>query len=173
MVVSQHVLADGPLLSDPTLYRSPVGALQYLIITHLDITHAINSVSQFLHSPTEEHFLVVKRILRYVKGTLQFGLTFHPSAALLGKLPKYFNCSTSSYSINLGGNLISWSAKKYLTISHCSCESEYRALALTVPVLLCFMHLFNDLKVSIPQQPLFPCNNKSAIFLSSSLVSHK
>ena len=46
-----------------------------------DIAHVVNSVSQFLHSLTEDHFLAVKRILRYVKGTLQFSLTFRPFAA--------------------------------------------------------------------------------------------
>jgi hypothetical protein len=81
MVVSQHLFADGPLFSDPTLYRSLVGALQYLTITQPDIAHTINSISQFLHSPTDNHYLAVKRILRYVKGTLHFGLTFHPYIA--------------------------------------------------------------------------------------------
>ena len=80
-----------------------------------DIAHAVNSVSQFLHSPTEDHFLAIKRILRYVKGTLQFGLTF-PSAAP-GTLVAYSDAdwagcldtrrSTSGYSIYLGNNLVS------------------------------------------------------------------
>jgi hypothetical protein len=52
-----------------------------LTITRPDIAYAVNSVSQFPHSPTEDHFLAVKRILRYVKGTLHFGHTFHPSDA--------------------------------------------------------------------------------------------
>ena len=71
MVVSQHLIVDGSPFSDPSLYRSLVGALQYLTITHPDIAHAVNSVNQFLHAPTIDHFLAVKRILRYVKGTLQ------------------------------------------------------------------------------------------------------
>jgi hypothetical protein len=53
-----------------------------LTITRPDIDHDVNSVSQFLHSPTNDHFLAVKRFLRYVKGTLHFGLTFRPSATL-------------------------------------------------------------------------------------------
>ena len=60
MVVSQHLSSDGPLFSDPTLYRSLVVALQYLTITRLDIAHVVNSVSQFLYSLTEDHFLAVK-----------------------------------------------------------------------------------------------------------------
>ena len=79
MVVSQHLTANGSPFSDPTLYRSLVGALQYLTITRLDIAYIVNSVSQFLHAPTAGHFPAVKRILRYVKGTLHFGLNFRPS----------------------------------------------------------------------------------------------
>ena len=79
MVVSQHLTADGSPFSDPTLYKSLVGALQYFTITRPDISYAINSVSQFLHAPTADHFLAVKHILRYVRGTLHFGLTFRPS----------------------------------------------------------------------------------------------
>ncbi|XP_034676416.1 uncharacterized mitochondrial protein AtMg00810-like [Vitis riparia] len=138
LVVSQHLSADGPLFSDPTLYRSLIGTLQYLTITRPDISHVVNSVSQFLHSPTEDHFLDVKHILRYVKGTLHFGLTFHPSAAP-SDLVAYSEIDwavTSNYSIYLGGNLVSWSVKKQPIVSRSSCESEYRPLALTVAELL-------------------------------------
>ncbi|GJZ63265.1 uncharacterized mitochondrial protein-like protein [Tanacetum coccineum] len=68
--------ADGIPYSDSTLYRSLVGALQYLTITRPDLSYAVNQVSQFLHALTIAHFQSVKRILRYVKGTISFGLTF-------------------------------------------------------------------------------------------------
>ena len=180
MVVSQHLSSDGPLFSDPTLYRSLVGALQYLTIMCPDIAHAVNFVNQFLHSPTEDHFLAIKCILRYVKGTLQFSLTFRPSAAL-GTFVAYSDAdwagchdtrhSTSGYSIYLGNNLVSWSAKKQPTVSRSSCEYEYCALALTAAELLWLMHLLCDLKVSLPRWPLLLCDDKSAIFLSSNPVS--
>ncbi|XP_068636990.1 uncharacterized mitochondrial protein AtMg00810-like [Aristolochia californica] len=121
MVVSQHLSADGSPFSDPTLYRSLVGALQYLTISRPDIAHVVNSVSQFLHAPTEDHFLAVKRILCYVKGTLHFGLSFRPStvpsALVAYSDADWAGCpdtcrSTSGYSIYVGNNLISWSAKK-------------------------------------------------------------
>ncbi|XP_068667673.1 uncharacterized mitochondrial protein AtMg00810-like [Aristolochia californica] len=182
MVVSQHLSSDGPLFSDPTLYRSLVGALQYLTITRPDLAHAVNSVSQFLHSPTADHFLAVQRILRYVKGTLHYGLSFRPSASP-GSLVAYSDAdwagcpdtrrSTSGYSIYLGDNLVSWSAKKQPTVSRSSCESEYRALALTAAELIWLTHLLRDLQVSIPERPLLLCDNKSALFLSSNPVVHK
>ncbi|CAM8931172.1 unnamed protein product [Rhodiola kirilowii] len=182
MVVSQYLTVDGSPFSDPTLYRSLVGALQYLTITRPDIAHAVNSVSQFMHAPTIDHFLTVKRILRYIKGTINFGLTFRAST-VPANLVAYSDAdwagcpdtrrSTSGYSIYLGHNLVSWSAKKQPTVSRSSCESEYRALAATAAEVLWIMHLLRDLKVSIPQTPLLLCDNKSAIFLSSNPVSHK
>ncbi|XP_042966148.1 uncharacterized mitochondrial protein AtMg00810-like [Carya illinoinensis] len=182
MVVSQHLSVDGPLFSDLTLYRSLVGALQYLTITRPDIAYAVNSVSQYLHAPTEDHFLAVKRVLRYVKGTLHFGLTFHPSSSP-GAFVAYSDADwagcldtrrlTSGYSIYLGNNFVSWSAKKQPTVSRSSCEFEYCALASTAAELVWLTHLLRNLQVSIPQQPLLLCDNKSALFLSSNPVSHK
>ncbi|XP_022867831.1 uncharacterized protein LOC111387502 [Olea europaea var. sylvestris] len=159
MVVSQHLSTDGSLFLDPTLYRSLVGALQYLTITRPDIAHAVNSVS-----------------------TIHYGLHFRPSTSP-GALVAYFDAdwascpdtrrSTSGYSIYLGDNLVSWSAKKQPTVSRSSCESEYRALASTAAELIWLAHLLHDLKVSMPQQPTLLCDNKSAIFLSSNPISHK
>ena len=139
----------------------------------LNIAHVVNFVSQFLHSLTKDHFLAVKRILRYVKGTLHFGLTFHPSVAP-GALVAYSDvdwvecpdtrCFTSSYFIYLGDNLVSWSDKKQPTVSRSNYESEYRVLALTTAELLWLTHLLRDLRISLPQQPLLLCDNKKAIF---------
>jgi hypothetical protein len=55
-------------------YRSIVGGLQYLTLTRPDISFAVNRVCQFLHSPTDLHMAAVKRILRYVQGTLDVRL---------------------------------------------------------------------------------------------------
>uniref|UniRef100_A0A2N9GUP3 Uncharacterized protein n=1 Tax=Fagus sylvatica TaxID=28930 RepID=A0A2N9GUP3_FAGSY len=65
-------------LSDPTPYRSLVGALQYATFTRPDITFAVNRVCQFMHKPSPAHFVAAKRILRYLKGTLDRGILFQP-----------------------------------------------------------------------------------------------
>lgn len=59
---------------DPTMFRSIVGALQYAIITLPIISFAVNKVCQFLFNPLEDHWKVVKRILRYLQGTINHGL---------------------------------------------------------------------------------------------------
>ncbi|PRQ57648.1 putative RNA-directed DNA polymerase [Rosa chinensis] len=68
----------GALLANPSEFRALVGTLQYLTITRPDIAFAVNLVSQFMSQPREPHLVAVKRILRYVKGTLGHGLSFTP-----------------------------------------------------------------------------------------------
>jgi histone deacetylase 1/2 len=68
---------------DSTRYRSIVGALQYLTLTRPDIAFSVNKVCQYLHSPTTVHWTAVKRILRYIKGTVSLGLSFKRSFSTL------------------------------------------------------------------------------------------
>ncbi|XP_071727199.1 secreted RxLR effector protein 161-like [Rutidosis leptorrhynchoides] len=146
---STYLTSNGQPYADPTKYRSLVGALQYLTITRPDLSYAVNQVSQFLHAPTIDHFQAVKRILRYVKGTISYGLSFlHASSPnILGYSDAdWARCietrrSTYGYSIFLGGNLVSWSAKKQPTVARSSCESEYRAMANTAAEILWLTHL--------------------------------
>ncbi|GJW81924.1 ribonuclease H-like domain-containing protein [Tanacetum coccineum] len=65
---------DGDPVSNPTLYRSLAGSLQYLTFTHPDISDAVQQVYLYMHDPREHHFSALKRILRYVRGTLDYGL---------------------------------------------------------------------------------------------------
>jgi hypothetical protein len=73
------IKSDDPNLSlfdNPEFYRSIVGSLQYLTLTRPDLSFAVNAVCQHMHSPTVHHFNAVKRIIRYVQGTLHQGLQF-------------------------------------------------------------------------------------------------
>ena len=74
---NHHLLPnDSPLLSDPTSYRSLVGALQYLIFTRPDPSFAVQQACQFMSNPTQNHLQAAKCILRCLQGTLHFGITF-------------------------------------------------------------------------------------------------
>ncbi|KAF7834709.1 retrovirus-related Pol polyprotein from transposon TNT 1-94 [Senna tora] len=75
MVSNSRLSKDGDnLMSDPTLYRSTVGALQYVTITRPDLSFAINKVCQFMSNPLDEHWAAVKRILRYLKEGKKYAL---------------------------------------------------------------------------------------------------
>ncbi|GKC17665.1 ribonuclease H-like domain-containing protein, partial [Tanacetum coccineum] len=69
--------SDGDPVSYPTLYRSLAGALQYLTFTRPDLSYSVQQVCLYMHDPRDPHFTALKRILRYVRGTLDYGLQFH------------------------------------------------------------------------------------------------
>ena len=73
---------DGDPLLDPTIYRSIVGSLQYLTLSRSDITFVVNHASQFLQHPCSGHLKAIKRILCYIKGTIQHGLVFKNNTSL-------------------------------------------------------------------------------------------
>ncbi|XP_019193091.1 PREDICTED: uncharacterized protein LOC109187358 [Ipomoea nil] len=77
--VSQAVTPSDQPFENPTQYRRVFGALQYLTITRPDLAYAVNRLCQFMHSPTEDHWAMEKRGLRYIKGTLGYGLRLTPS----------------------------------------------------------------------------------------------
>jgi histone deacetylase 1/2 len=82
LAVSEKIrLTDRTILGaeDATHYRSVVGALQYLTLTRPDISFSVNKVCQYLHAPTTIHWSAVKRILRYVRGTINYGLKIRTS----------------------------------------------------------------------------------------------
>jgi len=65
---------DGDSFDQPRLYQKLVGKLIYLTITRPDLSHLFSIVSQFMHSPTTTHMMIIKRILRYLKGTIGCGI---------------------------------------------------------------------------------------------------
>lgn len=77
---TETFISSGNPFHSPTFYWSLVGALQYLTITKQDISYFVNQVSQFLQAAFDTHFQCVKRILRNIKGSLSFGLTFQETA---------------------------------------------------------------------------------------------
>jgi hypothetical protein len=69
--------ADGDPVADPTDFRSLAGALQYLTFTRPDISYTVQQICLHMHDPREPHLAALKRILRYLRGTLHMGLLTH------------------------------------------------------------------------------------------------
>ncbi|GLT62116.1 hypothetical protein SLA2020_347760 [Shorea laevis] len=172
---------DSPPFSDSAYYRSIVGALQYLTFTRPDIAFAVNQVCQYMHNPTENHFQAVKRILRYLKGTLQYGLQLFKDFSLSLHLysdADWAGCfdsrrSTSGYCLFFGRSLISWSSKKQHTVARSSAEAEYRAMANAVAEVIWVKQLLAELHFLLSSPPVLYCDNLSAIYLSLNPVQHQ
>ncbi|GKV19636.1 hypothetical protein SLEP1_g29867 [Rubroshorea leprosula] len=175
------VLNDGPRHSDPSGYRSIVGALQYLTFTRPDIAFSIQQVSQYMHSPTVYHFQAVKRILRYLKGTLHYGLQLRRIKTISLHLftdADWAGCldtrrSTSGFCLFLGNSLISWSSKKQSIVSRSSAEAEYRAIANVVAEATWVRQLLHELYFPVSFPTILYCDNISALYMSTNLVQHQ
>lgn len=117
---TQMLATKGTLLSDPTEYRSLVGALQYLTFTRPDLSYVVNVACQYMTNPTNVHFNLVKRILRYVQGLIQCGLTYSASSNTSITAFSDFDWapdpntrrSAISFAVYIRLNLISWQSKK-------------------------------------------------------------
>ncbi|GJX31509.1 uncharacterized mitochondrial protein-like protein [Tanacetum coccineum] len=116
----------GDPLFDLSLYRTIVGSLVYLTVTHPDISYAVHIVSQFVSAPTTAHWAAVLHILRYLRGTQFQTLLFSSTSAL--DLRAYYDSdwagdivsqkSTTAFCIFLGNFLISWKSKKQDVLSN-------------------------------------------------------
>ncbi|KAK2973116.1 hypothetical protein RJ640_027088 [Escallonia rubra] len=166
--------------SDPHFYRSIVEGLQYLTFTRPDISYSVNYVCQYMQNPTNHHFQLVKRILRYVHGTLGHGIRLlsQGSLDLYGfSDADWAGCpntrrSTTGFCTFLGSNCISWSAKKQATVARSSTEAEYRALASTAAEITWLSFILRDIGVHLSRPPALFCDNISALHLTINPVFH-
>lgn len=171
----------GDKIDDPTLYRSIAGALQYLTLTRPDIQYAVHQLCLYMHDPRLQHLLAMKRVLRYLQGTIDHGLRLYKSASKT--LTAYTDAdwagcpdtrrSTSGFCVYLGDNLISWSSKRQPTVSRSSSEAEYKGVANVVAETCWIRNLLLELKCPITTATLVYCDNVSAVYLSNNPVKHQ
>jgi hypothetical protein len=157
-------IGSGNLLSseDATRYRSIVGALQYLTLTRPD------------------HWTAAKRILRYVKHTLGYGLKITKSSSMLVNAFTDSDWasdpddrrSTRGFAVFIGNNLVSWCARKQPTVSRSSTEAEYKAIANATAELMWVQSLLRELKVAHPPTAKIWCDNIGATYSAANPMFH-
>lgn len=122
----------------------------------------------------------LKRILRYLHGTISYGLRYSKQNGihLHGFSDSNWGgdaidrCSTTGYSIFHGSNLISWISKKQRIVSRSSTEAEYRAVANTTSELAWIESLLREIGFSLAATPTLWCDNLSTTYLTSNPIFH-
>ena len=172
---------EGECIVDSKPYRQLVRCLMYgMLATRPDISMAVNFFSRFLSNATERQWRGLKRVLKYIKGTLHVSLNFDKTSSNY-QLHGFADAdwagdtdrkSTSGFLFCLGNSLVQWSTQKQCTVALSTTEAEYIALASGVSELLWLLKLFKDLGVSFKNPPLLHEDNLSCIH-SLSRVEHK
>ncbi|RVW34323.1 Retrovirus-related Pol polyprotein from transposon RE1 [Vitis vinifera] len=146
----------------------------------LGIEKEMSAVSQFMHSPTEEHMEAVYRILRYLKMTPGKGLFFrktenrdtevYSDADWAGNIID--RRSTSGYCSFVWGNLVTWRSKKQSVVARSSAEAEYRALAQGICEGIWIKRVLSELGQTSSSPILMMCDNQAAISIAKNPVHH-
>ena len=161
-------------------YREAVGSLIFLASTSRpDITFAVNQVSRFFNSWTDEHWQAVKRIFRYLVHTINYKIIYSKTEKI--KVEGYTDAdyagcldtrkSTSGYVFLLANSPITWKSQKQNVVAQSTTEAEYLALALGVKEALWLKHFLGELRIGIPPIKI-GVDNQSAIKLTQAQQLH-
>ncbi|BBG97367.1 ABC-2 type transporter family protein [Prunus dulcis] len=175
-IVQNHHLGEYPdqVLTNKERYQRLVGRLIYLSHTRPDIAYAVSVVSQFMHSPSEDHMNAVLRILRYLKSAPGKGLMFSKHGHL--NIDGYSDAdwagnvtdrkSTSGYFTFVGGNLVTWRSKKQNVVALSSAEAEFRGMTKGICELLWLRKLLTELGYKPTSTMNLFCDNKHYYILT-------
>ncbi|GJR04886.1 retrovirus-related pol polyprotein from transposon TNT 1-94 [Tanacetum coccineum] len=164
---------------DQTKYRSMIGSLMYLTASRPDLVFAVCMCARYQSRPTKKHLEAVKRVFRYLQGSINMGLWYPKDTAMA--LTAYADAdhagcqdtrrSTSGSAQFLGDKLVSWSSKKQTSTSISSTEAEYIAMSGCCAQILWMRSQLSDYGFAYNRIPLY-CDNKSAIALCCNNVQH-
>lgn len=180
---------DEPCDVSNETYRSVVGSLSYAAVcTRPDIQWVVSLLSRYLNQPvTHTRWIAVKRVLRYLKGTLHYALALRKSETHLNGFcdaswaEASDRKSTTGYCFSIGDtlqnhiNLISWRSKRQTVVALSTCESEYIAMSTAVQELLYLKQLLSDIVCGSQSDKCvvtLSCDNQSAISIAHNPVQH-
>ena len=172
---------DGGEPADATLYRSVIGSLRYLVNTRPDIAFAVGITSRFMEKPSSHHWVAVKQILRYIKGTMDYGCCYkagHGEVTLVGYSDSDHGSdtgdrkSTSGQIFFLGENPVTWCSQKQKIVALSSCEAEYVAGAAAACQGVWLSRLIGDMLGKPAAKFKLLIDNQATIALSKNPVHH-
>lgn len=162
-------------------YHELIGCLLYLSQgTRPDIAYIVNQLSRFNNRPTSQHWIAAKRVLRYLKGTINHRMNFKKNNQnIIGYCDADWATDTedrrscSGYLFIFQGAAISWCSKRQPTIALSSTEAEYMSLAAAIQEAIWLKQLEEDFWPALSDTPmLMYCDNQSAISISGNDIYH-
>lgn len=172
---------DGGERVDANRYRSLIGSFRYLTCTRPDLSLSVGIVSRFMEEPVHSYWKALKRILRYIQGTVSYGLFY--SKAEDYKLVGYSDSdwcgdiddrkSTSGYVFFMGDTAFTWFSKKQPIVTLSTCEAEYVAASGCVCHAIWLRNLLSKMELKQLGATVIHVDNKSAIELAKNPVNHE
>jgi hypothetical protein len=176
---------DGGNTVDATLFKQLVGSLMYLTVTRPDLMYVVCLIARYMANPREEHLLIAKRVLRYLRGTVELGIFYKRSSSLnmAAYLVGYTDSdyardsddrkSTSGYVFLLNGSAVCWSSRKQSIVALSSTEAEYVAATSSACHCVWLKGMLEELSLLKGTCVDILCDNSSAIKLSRNPVMHR
>jgi hypothetical protein len=166
---------------DEGYFRSMIGCLMYLTTTRPDILFDVSLLSRFMYGASELHLRAAKRILRYVRGIVSYGVKFKKCQSF--KLHGFSDSdwassiedmkSTSGYCFNLGSRVFSWCSKKQEIVAQSTAEAEFIAATAAVNQTLWLQKILHDLHIEEEEPTEISVDNQVAIAISHNPVFHE
>ena len=172
--------SDGDVPFDKEIYQQAIGCLTYASTsTRPDISAAVGALSQHMSQPSTDHWSGVKRVLRYIKGTLNYGLIFTAGDGILHGYSDAdwagdpdSRLSTSGYVFRIGDATVSWSCKKQRTVARSSTEAEYVSLSFATQEAVWLRRLLQSIGFGETQPTVMFEDNNGAIDLTKNAKHH-
>ncbi|CAL5340443.1 unnamed protein product [Camellia sinensis] len=171
---------DGAEMADASRFRSLVGGLIYLTHTRPDIAFSVGMISRFMQHPSKLHFGAAKRVLRYIAGTMDYGIWY--SKVFNFKLCGFTDSdwasslddrrSISANVFTLGSGVITWSSKKQATVALSSSEAEYVAATSAACQAIWLRRMLAELQQRQEGATEIFCDNKATIFMTKNPAFH-
>lgn len=161
-------------------YRELIGAMMYLAMcTRPDIAHTVSYLGQYNSCYDKTHWTAAKRVLRYLKGTMDVGLKFRRTTEpLTGYVDAdWANClddrrSYTGYAFILSGTTISWESRKQRTVALSSTEAEYMALTEAAKEAIYLQRFLKELGFDELTKVKVYCDNNGARKLAENPIFH-
>lgn len=166
---------------NPTEYRKVIGCLRYLMHTRPDMAFSVGVLSRYMESPRVSHGKALKHVLRYLKGTTDYGINYGDNnpRQIIGYSDSSYNIdeddgrSTTGYMFYYGKSPLTWCSQKQATVALSSCEAEFMAATAASCQAIWLQDLLEEVTGWNKEKVVIRVDNKSAIALAKNPVFHK